>query len=132
MTIPYDVELGLDLVLARTDGPLTCESFCAHLFKVARDESVPLNSSELLDVNGPAKLTCDVADLHRMAESLRDHPRRLRRLAMVSDDRQVLERLMLLQQMSKGSALEIGIFDARNSAAAWLNVRGDELDAATA
>lgn len=132
MSIPYDVEPRLDLVLARADGALTCEAFCAHLATVARDESIPPDSSELLDVSGAAGFVCDVPDLYRIAASLREHARRLRRLAVVSKDRSVLERLLLLQELSKGATLEVGVFDARTSAAAWLNVRGDELDAVSA
>ena len=66
--------------------------------------------------------------VYGLVQCIHPPPHRLRRLAIVCGNRDVLPRVLLLQEFAKTTSMEVGVFQERNSAAAWLTLRADQIE----
>ena len=128
MTIRYEIDRDLRLVVARPILPLTVESLCEHFTAVAADPSIMRGTNEILDLSTAEDCPLSVPELYGIVECIQTHPNRLRRLAIVCGNRDVLPRVLLLQEFAKTTSMEVGVFQERNSAAAWLTLRADQIE----
>lgn len=128
MPIRYDVDPGLRLVCSRASGVLGPDDLVDHVRSVATDPSVGVGFNEILDLRDANECLIQVPDLYRVVEESQDHPHRLRRSALVCADHEILPKLLLYQEFSKQLPVEVGVFDRLLSAAAWLDVRGTEIE----
>lgn len=129
MVIDYTVVADRTLLIARASAPVTGRALDEHFHAVAADDSLDRGARALLDLTG-ASCPITVPELYDVVGALRAMAATVHRLAIVCDDRAVMPRLLLLQEFAKAVPVEIGAFLDARSAAAWLDVRGDALDAA--
>lgn len=128
MTILYDVDRDLRLVYARPEAEITAETLRDHFQALAQDPAVGAGFGEVLDLTDTTTCAVNVPQLYGLVEVLQIHPSRLQRLAIACRDRDVLPRLLLLQELAKVAPVEIGVFQQLASAAAWVSVRHDQIE----